>query len=201
MRMKKGLLIASEFPADSFWSFKYVMQYIRRRAPFPPVGLLTFAALMPQDEWEFELLDLNVERLSSQKLRKKIQDSDTVFTGAMNVQRDSLVELLSGPARGTDTPWVLGGPLASTYRDSIMNPRNEQDAVLHRGLDYLVWGEASPWIADLNRRLEEAPTHSDESPVLFIPEQVLKAPRPPANISRIVQFSSHLMACPARAGI
>ena len=176
MHMKKGLLIASEFPADSFWSFKYVMKYIRRKAPFPPVGLLTFAALMPQDEWEFELVDLNVERLSSQKLRKKIQDSDAVFTGAMNVQRDSLVDLLKGPAHGTDTPWVLGGPLASTYRDSIMNPRNEMDEVLHRGVDYLVWGEASPWIADLNRRLEEAPIHSDESPFLFIPEQVLNAP-------------------------
>lgn len=176
MRMKKGLLIASEFPADSFWSFKYVMKYIRRKAPFPPVGLLTFAALMPQDEWEFELIDLNVERLSSQKLRKKIQDSDAVFTGAMNVQRDSLVDLLKGPAHGTDTPWVLGGPLASTYRDSIMNPRNEMDEVLHQGFDYLVWGEASPWIADLNRRLEEAPKHSDESPFLFIPEQVLNAP-------------------------
>ena len=176
MRMKKGLLIAPEFPADSFWSFKYVMEYIRRKAPFPPLGLLTFAALMPQDEWEFELVDLNVERLSSQKLRKKIQDSDAVFTGAMNVQRDSLVDLLKGPAQGTDTPWVLGGPLASTYRSSIMDPRNEMDAVLHQGLDYLVWGEASPWIAELNRRLEEAPKHSDESPFLFIPERVLKAP-------------------------
>ncbi len=176
MRMKKGLLIAPEFPADSFWSFKYVMEYIRRKAPFPPLGLLTFAALMPQDEWEFELVDLNVERLSSQKLRKKIQDSDAVFTGAMNVQRDSLVDLLKGPAQGTDTPWVLGGPLASTYRSSIMNPRNEVDAVLHQGLDYLVWGEASPWIAELNRRLEEAPKHSDESPFLFIPERVLNAP-------------------------
>ncbi len=176
MRMKKGLLIAPEFPADSFWSFKYVMEYIRRKAPFPPLGLLTFAALLPQDEWEFELVDLNVERLSSQKLRKKIQDSDAVFTGAMNVQRDSLVDLLKGPAQGTDTPWVLGGPLASTYRSSIMDPRNELDAVLHQGLDYLVWGEASPWIAELNRRLEETPKHSDESPFLFIPERVLNAP-------------------------
>ena len=153
-----------------------MMEYIRRKAPFPPLGLLTFAALMPQDEWEFELVDLNVERLSSQKLRKKIQDSDVVFTGAMNVQRDSLADLLKGPAQGTDTPWVLGGPLASTYRSSIMDPRNEMDAVLHQGLDYLVWGEASPWIAELNRRLEEAPKHSDESPFLFIPERVLNAP-------------------------
>ena len=176
MRVKKGLLIAPEFPADSFWSYKYIMKYIRRKAPFPPLGLLTVAAMMPQDEWEFELVDLNVERLSQQTLRKKIQDSTAVFTGAMNVQRDSLVDLLKGPASGTDTPWILGGPLASTYRSSIMNPRNDQDAVLHQGLDYLVWGEASPWIADLNHRLEESPTHSDESPFLFIPERVLNEP-------------------------
>ena len=176
-RMKKGLLIAPEFPADSFWSYKYIIKkYARRKAPFPPLGLLTFAALMPQDEWEFELVDLNTDRPSPQKLRKKIQDSDTVFTSAMNVQRDSLVNLLKGPAHGLDTPWALGGPLASTYRSSIMDPENDIDAVLHQGLDYLVWGEASPWIADLNRRLEESPTHSDESPFLFIPERVLSAP-------------------------
>ena len=176
MRMKKGLLVAPEFPADSFWSFKYVMKYIRRKAPFPPLGLLTFAAMMPQDEWEFELVDLNVERPSPQKLQQRIQASDAVFTGAMNVQRDSLIDLLKGPAQGTDTPWVLGGPLASTYRSSIIDPHNDLDAVLHRGLDYVVWGEAGPWIADLNRRLEEAPTHSDESPFLFIPERVLNEP-------------------------
>ena len=176
MRVKKGLLIAPEFPADSFWSYKYVMKYIRRKAPFPPLGLLTFAAMMPQDEWEFELVDLNIERPAPQKIRKKIQDSDAVFTGAMNVQRDSLVHLLKGPAQGLDTPWVLGGPLASTYRSSIMDPKNDIDAVLHQGLDYIVWGEVGPWIADLNRRLEESSKHSDESPFLFIPERVLNEP-------------------------
>ena len=137
------------------------MKYIRRKAPFPPLGLLTFAALMPQDEWEFELVDLNVQKPSHQSMRKKIQESDAVFTGAMNVQRDSLVDLLKGPAQGTDTPWVLGGPLASTYRSSILDPQNDLDAVLYRGLDYLVWGEVSPWIADLNRRLGESPKHND----------------------------------------
>ena len=176
MRSKKGLLIAPEFPADSFWSFKYVMKYIRRKAPFPPVGLLTFAALMPQDEWEFELVDLNVQKPSQQTMRKKIQESDAVFTGAMNVQRDSLVDLLKGPAQGTDTPWVLGGPLASTYRSSILDPQNDLDAVLYRGLDYLAWGEAGPWIADLNRRLEESPKHNDAAPFLFIAERVLNEP-------------------------
>lgn len=176
MPAKKVLLIAPEFPADSFWSYKYVMKYIRRKTPFPPLGLLTVAALMPQDEWEFELVDLNVESFSTQRLHKKIQDSDAVFAGAMNVQRDSLARLLQGPAQGTDTPWVLGGPLASTYRSSIMEPKNDVDAVLHRGLDYLVWGEAGPWIRELNRRLTASPTHTDAAPFLFIPQRVLDEP-------------------------
>ena len=176
MRTKRALLIAPEFPADSFWSYKYIMKYIRRKTPFPPLGLLTVAAMMPQDEWDFELLDLNVERPTQAAIRKKITDSDVVFTGAMNVQRDSLVELLRGPAKGTDTPWVLGGPLASTYRSSIMAPGNDMDASLHQGLDYLVWGEAGPWIKELNRRLDASPKHDDGEPHLFIPERVLQEP-------------------------
>ena len=99
MTQKKGLLIAPAFPADSFWSYKYIMKYLGRKTPFPPLGLLTFAALMPQQEWDFELIDLNVETPSNSTLRQKIQDADVVFSGAMNIQRKSLVELLAGPAR------------------------------------------------------------------------------------------------------
>ena len=107
----------------------------------------------------------------------KFRDSDAVFTGAMNVQRDSLVGLLKGPARGTDTPWVLGGPLASTYRSSIMDPR-ERDGCgcCIKGSTTWSGARASPWIAELNRRLEETPKHRAESPFLFIPERVLNAP-------------------------
>lgn len=49
MARKKGLLIAPEFPADSFWSYKHVIrQYARRKVSFPPLGLITFAAMMPR---------------------------------------------------------------------------------------------------------------------------------------------------------
>ena len=43
------------------------MKYIGRKTPFPPVGLLTFAALMPE-EWDFELVDLNTESPSDDQL-------------------------------------------------------------------------------------------------------------------------------------
>jgi len=175
MQRKKGLLVAPAFPADSFWSYKHVMKYAARKAAFPPLGLVTFAALMPED-WDLTLVDLNVESPSVGKLRRMIQEADAVFASAMSIQRDSLVELLSGAAAGTDTPWVLGGPIASTYRDTILEPHTEAEMVLHKGLDYLVWGEAAPWIDELVKTLDENPVHSDERPHLLIPERVLQEP-------------------------
>ena len=176
MARKRGLLIAPEFPADSFWSYKHVVKYVRRKAAFPPLGLLTFAAQLPQDDWDLELVDLNVDKPRAKKLHSKIQEADAVFVGAMNIQRDSLVELFEKSARGTNTPWVLGGPMASTYRDTILQPRTESDYILHEGLDYLVWGESQPWIDDLLRRLEEQPQHDSAPPKLLIPERILNEP-------------------------
>ena len=172
---KRGLLISPEFPADSFWSYRYIMKYIGRKTPFPPLGLLTFAAQMPQD-WEFELIDLNTESPSAGEMQRRIADADAVFASAMNIQRPSLIRLLDGPARGADTPWVLGGPMASTYRDTILEPQTDDDRILHDGLDFLVWGEANQWIAAIDQALRENPTHTEDTPHLFIPERVLAEP-------------------------
>lgn len=174
-RRKKGLLIAPEFPYDSFWSYRHIMSWVGRRAALPPLGLLTFAAYM-QEHWDFDLVDLNVRRPSTRSLRRDIAEADAVFVGAMSIQKRSLVDLLSGPARGLDTPWVLGGPFASSYRDQILNPQTESDSVLHDGIDHLVWGEAYNWISTLNALLEAQPRHSDERPTLLIPEAVAQAP-------------------------
>ncbi len=138
---RKGVLIAPEFPDDSFWSYRYIIRLIGRKAAFPPLGLLTFAGYMP-DHWDLEVVDLNVTSPSDRFLRKKIAEADAVFLSAMSIQKRSLVTLLSGPARGLDTPFVLGGPFASSYRDSILKPQSESDRILHDGLDVLVWGEA-----------------------------------------------------------
>ena len=84
-RPMKGLLIAPEFPPNSFWSYRHIMPMIGRKAAFPPLGLITFAAFMP-DNWEFDLVDLNVDRLPDEELRDRIADADAVFTGCMSVQ-------------------------------------------------------------------------------------------------------------------
>ena len=141
-RPRKGLLLFPEFPPNSFWSYYYILRLIGRKATFPPLGLLTFAALLP-DEWELELVDLNVNRTPDAELRRKVAEADVAFISAMSIQKRGLVEILNA-ARGLATPIVLGGPLASSYREQILDPTTESDLVLHRGLDVLVWGEAAP---------------------------------------------------------
>src|SRR5688572_25679314 len=165
----RGLLLYPEFPASSFWSYRHIMPMVGAKAAFPPLGLLTFASLMP-DHWSFDLIDLNVERPADAELRARIADSDAVFVSAMSIQKRSLVDLLSGAARDLDTPWVLGGPYPSSYRNHILEPRTSSDEVLCRGLDVLVWGEAGQWVPTIDRLLQgERARHSDALPQLLIP--------------------------------
>ncbi|HEX4684566.1 MAG TPA: radical SAM protein [Gemmatimonadaceae bacterium] len=171
-----GLLLYPEFPDSSFWSYRHVMRMVGAKAPFPPLGLITFAALMPK-HWTFELLDLNVDRPSDADLRARIAAVDAVFVSAMSVQKRSLVDLLAGPARGLDTPWVLGGPYPSSYRDHILNPATASDEVLHRGLDGLVWGEGGQWVNAIDDLLQgDRRHHSDEAPFLLVPAAIAAQP-------------------------
>jgi len=172
-RPMRGLLLYPEFPSSSFWSYRHIMPMVGAKAVFPPLGLLTFAALMP-DHWSFELIDLNVRRPPDAELRARIAAADAVFVSAMSVQKRSLVEVLDGPARGLDTPWVLGGPYPSSYREHILDPHTPSDEILHRGLDLLVWGEGGQWTATIDRILcsPEGGRHSDACPTLLIPAAI-----------------------------
>lgn len=63
----KILLVYPTTP-ETFWSFKHVLRFVSKRASFPPLGLLTVAALLPAD-WELRLVDENVNRLTDDDLR------------------------------------------------------------------------------------------------------------------------------------
>jgi hypothetical protein len=60
------LLLYAEFP-DTFWSFKHALKFIRRKAALPPLGLLTVAAMLPED-WAKHLVDVNVRKLRAKDL-------------------------------------------------------------------------------------------------------------------------------------
>jgi hypothetical protein len=82
------LLIYPRFP-DTFWSFTYALSFIGKKAAFPPLGLITVAALLPV-EWSKRLVDVNVERLTD----KDLFWADMVFIGGMAVQRKSAEQII-----------------------------------------------------------------------------------------------------------
>ncbi len=98
------LLVYPEFP-DTFWSFRHALRFIHKKASFPPLGLLTVAALLPE-EWEKRLVDLNVQTLSQRDLAW----ADYVFVSAMVAQRESTRALVAR-CRQAGVPVVAGGPL------------------------------------------------------------------------------------------
>ena len=98
------LLVYPEFP-DTFWSFKNALRFIRKKASSPPLGLMTVAAMLPQD-WSLRLVDVNVSRLSEVDLGW----ADMVFISGMTVQRESAREIISR-AHAAGVTIVAGGPL------------------------------------------------------------------------------------------
>ena len=63
----KILLVYPHYP-DTFWSFKHAMKIISKKAAFPPLGLLTIAAMLTE-EGQMKLGDMNVNRLSDESIR------------------------------------------------------------------------------------------------------------------------------------
>jgi radical SAM superfamily enzyme YgiQ (UPF0313 family) len=98
------LLIYPEIP-DTFWSFNYAVRFIGKKAAFPPLGLLTVAALLPE-KWPKKLVDTNVERLSDTDLVW----ADMVFIGGMTIQRESACRIIDR-CRTFPVTLVCGGPL------------------------------------------------------------------------------------------
>ncbi|MCM0753759.1 B12-binding domain-containing radical SAM protein [Desulfovibrio aminophilus] len=97
------LLINPKYP-ETFWSFKHVLRFISKKAAFPPLGLLTVAAILPGG-WQKKLVDLNVEPLTDATL----DWADVVFVGAMLVQKESAQEAIDR-AKAAGKRVVAGGP-------------------------------------------------------------------------------------------
>jgi radical SAM superfamily enzyme YgiQ (UPF0313 family) len=100
----KALLLYPEFPI-TFWSFKYALKFISKKSSHPPLGLITVAAMLP-DEWDMRLIDLNVDSLKD----RDILWADLVFISAMSIQRES-VEALIKRCKAKGKIIVAGGPL------------------------------------------------------------------------------------------
>ncbi|MBD3290547.1 B12-binding domain-containing radical SAM protein, partial [candidate division KSB1 bacterium] len=101
------LLVYPETP-NTFWSFKGALKFISKKSSEPPLGLLTVAAMLP-DDWQKKLVDLNVTDLKDDDL----EWADYVFLSGMNVHTNSMKEVIR---RSNDigVKVVAGGPMATS---------------------------------------------------------------------------------------
>ncbi|MFH1243087.1 MAG: radical SAM protein, partial [Pseudomonadota bacterium] len=132
----KILLIYPEVP-DTFWSFKYALRFIRKKAAFPPLGLLTLAPMLPRD-WSIRLIDVNVTPLTERDLAW----ADYAFISAMVVQRESARQTIAR-CKEAGLKVVAGGPLFTAEYDQF------------KEIDHFVLNEAEltlpPFLADLEQ--------------------------------------------------
>jgi len=74
----KTLLVYPEFP-DTYWSFRHALSFEGKRSAFPPLGLLTISAMLP-DAWERRLVDMNVQPLRQKRRQVDPPNSLGAFT-------------------------------------------------------------------------------------------------------------------------
>ncbi|MEK7789983.1 MAG: radical SAM protein, partial [Planctomycetota bacterium] len=128
------LLIYPEFP-DTFWSFKHALKFVHKKAAFPPLGLLTVAAMLPS-EWTKRLVDVNATSLMDEDLAW----ADYAFISSMVVQRTSARHIIKR-CKEADVKVVAGGPLFTSEYEQFEN------------VDHFVLNEAEltlpPFLEDL----------------------------------------------------
>jgi len=135
------LLVYPRYP-DTFWSFRHSLKFMFKRAIFPPLGLLTVAAMLPEG-WEKKLVDMNITTLTD----KDLKWADYVFISAMVAQQNSAREVV-GRCKKVGTKVVAGGPFYSRgyenfgFDDIDYLVFNETENIMPLFLEDLVKGRA-----------------------------------------------------------
>ena len=133
--MPNALLVYPEQP-PTFWGADYALEMSGVKAIFPPLGLLTVAAMFPPG-YELRIVDMNVGTLKDSDLGW----ADLVFTSTMITQQPSLRAVVERCNR-VGVPVVAGGPHPTTFHEDI------------EGVGHFVLDEVEEVFAEFLRDLE-----------------------------------------------
>jgi radical SAM superfamily enzyme YgiQ (UPF0313 family) len=149
------LLVYPQFP-QSFWSFERALALVNRKALLPPLGLVTVAAILPQD-WDYRLVDCNIRPVTAAEW----EWADLVLMSGMIVQKDDFAAQIR-LAKQYGKPVAVGGPYASSLPDEVKA----------MGADYLILGEGEITLPLFVEALERGETSgrftTDEKPDVTI---------------------------------
>lgn len=147
----KILLVSPAYP-QTFWSMQHAGRFFHAPANVPPLGLLTVAAMLPQD-WPLRLVDMSVEPL----LEEHLAWADAIFVSAMDIQMHSAATVVRR-ANAAGVPIVAGGPHYTLYYETV------------QGIDHIVVGEAEAvmprLVADLTNGCAKPVYKADDFPRL-----------------------------------
>jgi len=131
----KILLIYPEYE-NTFWNLKKVLNVMGKKAAYPPLGLLTIAALLPE-KWEKILIDMNCENLKDEQIRW----ADHIMISSIVGQKRSTREIID-KVHKMDKKIIAGGSLFTTDWKEFSD------------IDTIVLGEAENLIPDLLKDIE-----------------------------------------------
>ncbi|MBH8556253.1 DUF4070 domain-containing protein [Nostocaceae cyanobacterium CENA357] len=147
----KALLIYPRFP-QSFWSYDRFMEIAGLKAVLPPLGIITVAALLPQD-WEIRFCDRNVNLETDADW----EWCDLVILSAMLVQKPDFHALIKKAVR-LGKKVAVGGPY----------PTSVPQEALDSGAHYLILDEGEltvpQFLEALNQGQEQGIFRSLEKP-------------------------------------
>lgn len=133
--MPNALLVYPEYP-PSYWGANFAVEMLGRRAAFPPLGLLTVAAMFPPG-YDLRVVDMNVVPLETLDL----EWADVVFASGTIAQRASLTTVVDACNR-VGVRVVVGGPYPTSFHEEIA------------GVDHFVLDEVEETFAGFLRDLE-----------------------------------------------
>jgi len=167
----KILLIYPEYE-NTFWNVKKVLRLLGKKAAYPPLGLLTVAAMLP-GEWEKKLVDMNCGPLKEEH----IEWADHILVSSIVGQKQSTKKVVKTVHRAGRAV-IAGGSLFTTCSDEFPD------------IDTIVMGEAEETIHALIKDIRDNDLKKVYSMEGFPP--IEKAPIPQWDL---IDFSNYNSVC------
>ncbi len=163
------LLIYPEYE-NTFWNVKRVLRVVGKKAAYPPLGLLTVAAMLP-DDWDLKLIDMNCEALEEEHIKR----ADYVMISSIVGQKQSTIKVVD-KIQKMGKIVIAGGSLFTTAWEEFSN------------IDTIVLGETEKIISDLIKDMEDQDLKKIYSADSF--PSIEKAPIPAWDLINLSYYNS-----------